>query len=65
VVQVTRYQRPYPQVTSRATEAGCQAVAPGDRPFLCTREHEHDGDHEAGVPNGRKAASWPQEATDG
>jgi hypothetical protein len=27
----------------------CQddAIAPGDKPFICTKEHGHPGDHEA------------------
>ena len=39
----------------------CDATAPGAG-YICTRPHEHDGDHAAHGQRGRQFARWPQEA---
>jgi hypothetical protein len=64
--EVTRYRKPFPQVTEHRSFDGesCDAEAPSAHPtrhWCCTRVAGHPGQHEAGGPRGQMYASWPAE----
>lgn len=60
MTEVTRYSKPWPQVTDHRDDDAdsCPAHV---RPWWCTRVAGHDGDHQAGGCGGQMYASWPAE----
>ncbi len=64
--KVTRYRiGDVVPLTSTAPDDDSLCAAPSNPAprfsYLCTRERDHDGDHEAGSANDLRLASWPRD----
>lgn len=60
VNEITKYEKPYPQMTDLlggTEEPSCTA---NNGPWRCTRRPGHEGRHEAGDMLDQMYASWPQ-----